>query len=46
MTLKEIASVSGFQSVQTLLRVFKKEYGYTPKEFKRDSALIPEQNEQ
>ena len=46
MTLEELADASGFQSVQTLLRVFKKEYGCTPKEFKRDSALIPEQNEQ
>ena len=42
MTLEELADASGFQSVQTLLRVFKKEYGCTPKEFKRDSALIPE----
>ena len=42
MTLEELADASGFQSVQTLLRVFKKEYGCTPKEFIRDSAVVLE----
>ena len=42
MTLEELADASGFQSVQTLLRAFKKEYGCTPKEFKHDSAFVSE----
>ena len=45
MTLEEIANASGFQSVQTLLRVFKKKYGCTPKEFKSERASTLEQSE-